>query len=331
MVSKFLRLTSSVRCLEYASIGGHRREDTLKMSHPPHSEHGSAAEDFCVFFSPATRWDEPWFSSEQPTPPPVEQFTDCMRTHSIQWLGDTRTLSGGVLFSDLSACWYTVEWSERTSRDPNKARRSVAFMPRPDALSQEELVAAHETYGETVASFAEGYEGTGQWCARGECWDLANEALKSFEQWDYVPKPLPCVGKTLGHLIFEGKAWGKNAQAGRWRGGDDRIRRGDIVQWNTVTITERSSRFTLGQPDHTAIIVSDQRPLRTPLNDEPLRPADLGSLEVVEQSVHSPPSRKVYQLSGMEAGEVWIYRPISMEGYLKFLFSGERPEGLGDA
>ena len=252
----------------------------------------------------------------------------------MQWHGDTRTLTGGVLFSDLSACWYTVEWSERAANDTTKARRSAGFIPRPDSLSQDELVAAHETYGETVAGFAEGYEGTGQWCARGECWDLANEALKAFEQWDYVPKPLPCIGRTHGHLIFRGKAWGKNAstqQAGQWRGGDDRVRRGDIVQWKTTTITEGRATFTLGNPDHTAIIVRDQQPLTTPMNAHSMRPADLGQLEVVEQSVHSPPSRKVYKLAGMEAGEVWIYRPIGMELYLKVTFGASWPEGLQPA
>lgn len=301
------------------------------MTQLPHLEQGSAAQDFCAFFSSSERWDSPWYSSENPTPPPLAQFPDCMRTSSIQWLGDTYTLSGSALFGDLSACWYTVEWSGRTANDTSKARRKAGFTPKPDALSQDELVAAHETYGETVAGFAEGYEGTGQWCARGECWDLANEALKAFEQWDYVPKPLPCVGRTHGHLIFEGKAWGKNPvtqQAGRWRGGDDRIRRGDIVQWKSASVSTGHMKFTIGSPDHTAIIVRDQQPLKTPCDFEAMRPADLGQLEVVEQSVHSPPSRQVYQLGGMEAGEIWIYRPIGMEVYLKFIFSVNWPEGL---
>lgn len=308
--------------------------DDLDMSHPPRSEHGSAAQDLCSFFSPSTHWDTPWYSSQNPIPPLLEHTTDCTRTHSMRWHGNTRTLTGGALFGDLSACWYTVEWSDHAANDTDKARRSAAFIPRPDSLSQDELVAAHETYGETVAGFAEGYEGTGQWCARGECWDLANEALKSFDQWDYVPKPLPCIGKTHGHLIFEGKAWGKNAetqQAGRWRGGDNLIRRGDIVQWKSVTISEGRATFSLGFPDHTAIIVRDQQPLRTPRDAQPMRPAELGQLEVVEQSVQSPPSRKVYQLAGMAAGELWIYRPVGMEAYLKVTFSASWPEGLEPA
>ncbi|KAF8514782.1 hypothetical protein JB92DRAFT_119819 [Gautieria morchelliformis] len=301
------------------------------MTHPPQSELGSAAQDFCAFFASSTHWDVPWYSAENPTPPPLEQITDCTRTHSIQWRGDARTLSGGVLFGDLSACWYTVEWSGGASDNTTKARRSAAFIPKPDSLSQDELIAAHQTYGETVAGFAEGYEGTGQWCARGECWDLANEALGAFKQWDYVPRPLPCIGRTHGHLIFEGKAWGKDAvtqQAGSWRGGDDRIRRGDIIQWKSATITEGRATTKLGDPDHTAIIVRDQQPLRTPVNSQAMRPADVGQLEVVEQSVHSPPSRTVYQLGGMEAGELWIYRPIGMEMYLKFTFSANWPDGL---
>jgi len=194
------------------------------------------------------------------------------------------------------------------------------------------LVDAHETYGETIAAFAESFAGTGEFCSRGECWDLAHEALKYFDAYDYVPKPVPSLSRTHGHLIFEGKAMGKGNMVGRWRGGDDRVRRGDIVEWRRVKInTVGASPYswaTLGDPDHTAIIVRDSQPTRQPTDGKPLSPAELVSLEVVEQSVSSPPERKDYDMNAFEEGEVWIYRPVSMQAYLGTLLAARCPEGV---
>lgn len=67
------------------------------------------------------------------------------------------------------------------------------------------------------------------------CWDMANEALLECAKHG-LPPPVTSINRTHGHLIFEGKAWGKgpDQQTGRWRGGDNSVRRGDIVEWNTV-------------------------------------------------------------------------------------------------
>lgn len=77
---------------------------------------------------------------------------------------------------------------------------------------------------------------------------MANEALLACTQYD-VPTPTRSINRTHGHLIFEGRAWGKRPeeQIGRWRGGDDRIRRGDIVEWNTVV---SPAELMLGWADH---------------------------------------------------------------------------------
>ena len=173
-------------------------------------------------------------------------------------------------------------------------------------------------YGETIALFAESFVGTGQYCARGECWDLANEALKYFDDYDYIPKPVPSVSRTHGHLIFEGRAYGGWMQ-GRWRGGDDRVRRGDIVEWRRARVGisgAQRSYTTLGDPDHTAIIIRDTVPSVSPQDGATLRPGDLGVLAVVEQSQGRPPERRDYNLKFFEKGEIWIYRPVGMQSYL---------------
>lgn len=56
-------------------------------------------------------------------------------------------------------------------------------------------------------------------CApKGECWDMASEALASVTD---LPPPVPSIARTHGHLIFCGSAKSKDVkrdQRGRWRG-----------------------------------------------------------------------------------------------------------------
>lgn len=214
-------------------------------------------------------------------------------------------------------------------------KRHAVYLPPPQPLGKEQLVEAHETYGETIALFAESFIGSGQFCARGECWDLANEGLNYFKDYDYIPKPVPSLSRTHGHLIYEGKASnGGHDMVGRWRGGDDRIRRGDIIEWRRARVGMKKGPYaggysTLGDPDHTAVIVSDAV-LSLPTKDgASLKPSDLGVIVVVEQSAGKLPSRQEYDLGGFQEGEVWIYRPIAMHAYLGISdLTAEAPEGL---
>ncbi len=310
--------------------------DGALTSYPPSTQHGSAAADLAHYFHPSTHWPSAWYASDDTRAPPLRE------NGQISWTGcwksdgrSTKTVEGGVLFSDLSMCWYAVSWplSAPPTHDPNDPRavtRVARFLPRPGAWTREQLVDAHETYGETVAGYAESYEGTGQACARGECWDLANEALKNFEQYDYVPKPVPSIARTHGHLIYEGRAADKGrTQAGRWRGGDDRVRRGDIIEWRSARVgMGRGGWAILGNPDHTAVIVGDSVPRTTVADGMAVRPADMGTVVVVEQSLGSPPARASYDLANLEEGEVWIYRPVGLEAYVGAVLTATCPEGL---
>jgi hypothetical protein len=305
------------------------------MSHPPSTTHGSAALDLAHYFQPSTYWETSWYSSDIPLPPPLRENKQTISASSWQSIGSKKTVNTGVAFSDLSICWFTVAFSTASSADPNDTsavKRNAVYLPRPLPANKDTLLEAHETYGETIAAFAESFVGIGEFCARGECWDLANEALKYFENFDYVPKPVPSLSRTHGHLIFEGKATVKGKMVGRWRGGDDRVRRGDIAEWRKVKIgivgAPSNSWAILGDPDHTSIIVRDSQPSRPPADGEPLSPASLESLEVVEQSVRSPPDRKTYDLNTFEQGEMWIYRPIGMQVYLGTLLEAVCPSGV---
>ncbi|TFK92889.1 hypothetical protein K466DRAFT_643099 [Polyporus arcularius HHB13444] len=305
------------------------------MTYPPPTEHGSAGADLAHYFSPHTHWSSAWYTDGDRMAPPLKGNGHMAYAGGWESNGTTQTISGGVLFSDLSMCWYSVSWPQTAppTHDANDSRivhRSARYLPRPSPWSREQLIDAHETYGETVAGFAESFEDGGQPCARGECWDLANEALKYFEQYDYVPKPVPSVSRTHGHLIYEGKASEKGkTQMGRWRGGDDRVRRGDIVEWRSARVgTGPLSWAMLGNPDHTAVIVSDMVPKTSVADGMAVRPAEMGTLEVIEQSLGKPPKRARYDLSQFQEGEVWIYRPVGLEAYVGTLLGAKCPEGV---
>ena len=295
-------------------------QSAFTLSYPPHTKHGSAALDLTHYFAPSTPWSEPWYSGNSPLPPGLADSKSSLHTYLMMSLGSRKTISIGVIFSDLSFFWGTVEFSTGNPSDTSQVKRNSVYLPRPKALGRQELVEAHESYGETIALFAESFLGTGQPCARGECWDLADQALKYFAQYDYIPKPVQSTVRTHGHLIYEGKASNQGKEiVGRWRGGDDRIRRGDIAEWRKVKIGMKGapgSFYSLGFPDHTAIIVIDSIPLPSAKDGGSLKPSDLGTIAVVEQSQGRPPSRTEYDLKYFQEGEMWIYRPIGMKAYL---------------
>lgn len=264
-------------------------------------------------------------------------FTSRISSHLYRGLGVARAYKDYVRRRPIRGSQYVLVLRlvlhHQPNASPNDATavsRRAKYLPRPAALDQVTLVEAHETYGETIAAFAESFEGTGQYCARGECWDLASEALKYFDQYDYIPKPVPSISRTHGHLIFRGKASrGGAEQAGRWRGGDTQVRRGDIVEWRTVRIAMPNGGYsTLGLPDHTAVIVSDAVPRRAVSDGDAVKPSELGSLEVIEQSLGSPPKRQTYDLGMFQEGEVWIYRPIGMETYVGAFLSAQCPDNV---
>ena len=312
-------------------------QSNLPLTPPPAAKHGSAASELAAYFAPTTPWTGAWYHSTTAAavPPPLVGKNDHRFRISWRSFKNDKTTYVGVLFADLSIFWGSVKFDMTQPEDPSTTQRRAVFLPPPKALGKEQLVEAHQTYGETIALFAESFLGSGQYCARGECWDLASEALKYFKDYDYIPTPVPSISRMHGHLIFEANASnGGRDVVGQWHGGDDRVRRGDIIQWRRARVSMKKGRYaggysTLGDPDHTAVIVSDAIPSLSPRDGASLNPSDLGEIVVVEQSVGNPPSRQEYDLSGFEEGEVWIYRPIGMQVYLGISdITAEPPEGL---
>jgi hypothetical protein len=188
------------------------------------------------------------------------------------------------------------------------------------------LQQAAETYGATVAAFAERAEASGRPVARGECWDVAHEALLHAESlFGPHDAPILSTARAHGHLLFCGKPG-----VGRWRGGDDRLRAGDIVEWRTVRIGmgQYGAFSILGDPDHTAVLVQDTVPRCAVADGQSVKPADVGVLTVVEQTAGRAPKRDSYDLAKLQQGEVWVYRPVGMIMYLGSTLSIDIPSGL---
>ncbi|KZV65889.1 hypothetical protein PENSPDRAFT_744907 [Peniophora sp. CONT] len=299
----------------------------MRMSFPPIPTHGSNGADLAHYFSAGRTWGpgDNWYNSSSPIPPmppgvPQSQTRWAASTSSG---GGSVTLSASLVFADMSVCYYRVTYpSGPHSPNDSRVRREAWYTLRPPSLPGGPLVAAHSAYGEIIASFAESYAGTGQYVSRGECWDLAHDALETAKARYPDQAPVPSISRCHGHLIYCGRPG-----EGRWRGGDGCVRRGDIVEWRTVRIESGYGWAVLGDPDHTAIIVQDCTPAVPVTDGSALAPADLGSLTVVEQSVGSPPKLETYTLSGMTQGEIWIYRPICMREYVGFEFEVVPPPG----
>ena len=306
-------------------------------SYPPRPTRGSAAEDLAHYFHPSTHWDSAWYDVKPQIPPPAMMKGDrCIISgRTLRWGGfETRVLLYGVFCRDLSVFWGELTIIGSEPSDPNKIGRSARFLPCPQPLGKEALVEAHNAYGDGIASFAERHIETQQYCGRGECWDLASKGLKHFEQFDHVEKPIQSISRTHGHLIASFNAGARGVPTGMWRGGDDRVRRGDIVEWRNVKIRVKMrwghGTAVLGNPDHTAIVVSDLVPGCPVKNEKRLEVAKFGTLEVAEQSMRAGelPKKEKYDLGRLEQGEVWIYRPIGMKNYIGTEFSKEYPKDV---
>ncbi|KAI0027483.1 hypothetical protein K488DRAFT_61489 [Vararia minispora EC-137] len=297
------------------------------MSFPPAHIHGSNAADLAQYISIQNSWGaaDQWYKSSPLLPP----MPSDVRREQVRWMGSTSTfrgmctLNGSIVFPDLSVCYYRIIYPTSSHQPSDSSvQRKAWYTYRPPPMTADALVLAHTTYGEDIASFVEGYEGTGQYVTNGECWSLAHEAIQYTTQRNPGRMPVPSLSRTHGHLIWCGRPG-----EGRWRGDDSHVRRGDIVEWRTARVESRRGWSILGDPEHTAVIVEDCVPSVAVSNGVSLPPAQLGTLTVVEQSRGSPPKRMSYALNELIAGEVWIYRPVCMREYVGAEFEVEAPPG----
>ncbi|KAJ8293878.1 Altered inheritance of mitochondria protein 3 [Rhodotorula toruloides] len=240
-----------------------------------------------------------------------------------------------AVFADSSVAWWKIDFDPSLAREKLARGEGVRVEGRYRAptkveeWSAEELFEASEVYGRRVADFARRAVERGQPVGRGECWDLAHDALESVgpKVWAQGGEPpFPSIGRSHGALLFHASSARLDERGrivGEWYGGDGYVRQGDVIQWRSVRIRElggkEGSYCLLGDPEHTAIVLSPHPPSSppslppSPPYSDPSYPlSSLTALTVAEQSLSHPPSIRTYDLGTMDEGEVWIYRPASM-------------------
>ncbi|GAA5904743.1 hypothetical protein JCM8208_001341 [Rhodotorula glutinis] len=299
-------------------------------SYPPRESHSSAALSLLHYLT-SHPFSSPWFvhspsPTSSPLPPPLVGRTDLRFTASWSQRNSLKQHVGVALFADASVAWWRISWtaeSERAGRAHLDAECEARYRPRPDVASWDAhaLYAHSEALGGGVARFAEEAVERGEPVARGECWDLASEALGAAgaAAGGGGDKAFSSIGRTHGALLYHAAA----GRDGTWTGGDAYVRAGDVVEWRSVRISEVGARrgeyMVLGDPDHTAVILSASPPLSppslppsSPFVDPSYPLASLSSITVAEQSLGQAPSIRTYDLSTMTEGEVWIYRPCTL-------------------
>ncbi|SCV70469.1 BQ2448_1863 [Microbotryum intermedium] len=287
----------------------HTRSDL--PSYPPPQTHSSSALSLChwIMYEP---YATPWYNESSPLPPPIQGRNDMRYSGSWSSMGSSKTVMGLAVFGDASCCWWSLSFD---TRSPTQVDRQARYRPVPSPWSGEQLYSASEKYSSEIVAFVHQAHASGRPVARGECWDVASEALNHVNR-PGVPEPFPSIGRSHGHLIYYGRAEGR----GVWRGGDCYIRPGDVVEWRLVTINQADapvgSYSTLGDPDHTAVIVDVGTPKLTPADGEELDVTQLPNLTVVEQSQGKAPFLSTYDLATMSKGEVWVYRPVPLVEFI---------------
>ncbi|GAA5824989.1 hypothetical protein JCM11251_006054 [Rhodosporidiobolus azoricus] len=304
-------------------------------SYPPRESHSSLSLSLLhyILHSP---FSSAWFvhstsPSFTPLPPPLIGKGNTRFTCSWQQSGPNKVALGAVVFADTSVAWYRLSWttaSEAAGRAHLEVRREGRYRPQCEPMEADELYAASEMYGPLICAWAEDAERAGVPVARGECWDLANEALLHIQNdHAHLPPPFPSISRTHGSLLYYASAdpGGERGVGGEvvgtWTGGDVYVRPGDVVEWRKVKIREvgalPGSYSKLGDPDHTALILSASPPSslpspspQNPLTDPSYPLSALVSLTVLEQSLGRAPRVASYDLAAMSEGEVWIYRPV---------------------
>lgn len=208
-------------------------------SYPRAETHSSAALSLLHYILHST-FPTPWYSTSSPMPPPLVGRSDLRVSFSMSQLGSRKETTGVCLFGDCSIAWWRIAWD--ISR-PQDATHEGRYRPIPEPWTGDRLYAAGETYGPHIAEFARQAVRSRRPVARGECWDVAAEALNAVPK--ELPAPFPALGRTHGHLLYYARA----GNDGTWRGGDSYVREGDIVEWREVRIDAGNGWAKLGDPE----------------------------------------------------------------------------------
>lgn len=176
------------------------------------------------------------------------------------------------------------------------ARDEQRHYPPPKPLSEKELEKCRKLYNEKIARWCEKQKGTQ--VGNGECWTLANEALKAVAE-DCKKKGeeecMACIGFVHGSMLYDHKIPNPPEPASIQAAA---VARGDLMQFDEAKFEGPHGWKTAGSPDHTAVVVG--------VEGETLR--------VLEQNNgHDKIVREgAYVLSELLKGEVRVFRPVGV-------------------
>ncbi|KAH8658698.1 hypothetical protein BGZ60DRAFT_415357 [Tricladium varicosporioides] len=202
--------------------------------------------------------------------------------------------------ADLSRTTIHLTWDGSNPGLTVKAEQRYTAPPRE--IGGEELEASRERYSDAVAKYCEGQ--MGNQVGDGECWTLANEALKFVAATCASRGQEPCMTSQSyihGHILYTFIPTTSPFPIPRGGISDAGVAKGDIVQLLSAHFKGKDgSQKWAGAPDHTAVIT------------------DVGQdavLEVLEQNVGGVKRvvRGRYDMSELVKGEVRIFRAVGQD------------------
>jgi len=256
---------------------------------PPKREEGPPTLNLEI----STGWLDPNLGSSQ-MPKDLQGLTYISSSQSSMSGGTTTHVHKlNLRLKDLSILRYVISWTN--SDFANAKVEILEYIPSPivhNVPSKSDLVGYSGRFGDYIASWCD--HKMGQQVGRGECWDLAQEALlkgcgKHAMVSTYTHHGFPILriaGSNSGISFIDGV------------GQFDEIRRGDILQFKSCIFVDKQagSTKTVGAPDHTAVVLDN-------LGDK---------IIVAEQNVNN--TRFVvkgeYCLKDLTTGETYVYRPV---------------------
>lgn len=164
-------------------------------------------------------------------------------TFSMSYSGDNHTLKIALRMPEnLSIVKFKLTWNSQNPLGTINVERTDT--PPPRDLNSQELLDAHNTFGDGVASWAESK--TSQMVGNGECWTLAQQAIDQ-SSGGYALSP---QGLTHGYLIYQVTPQGVLVSK-------DEIKRGDVIQYYQAKFQHSNGSTSFaGMPDHTAVVTN---------------------------------------------------------------------------
>lgn len=240
-----------------------------------------------------TRWYE---SQDLGNVPSHFQGLNCLTSLQYMTSGSGSMFKREISFllRDLSKVTYEITWGDGQAPEAKVS----SFVPSPFKTvkpSVADLVSYHEQFGNVIASWSENKKGLQ--VGRGECWDLAHDALvKACGKHAFVS-----TYTHHGFPILHLKGTGNGFESLALETPCDQLRRGDILQYKCCIFKDNQTgaTTTAGDPDHTSVIIGT-----------------LGqNVIVAEQNVNNIKKVVINQLNipSLVQGELIAYRPVPAE------------------